>query len=134
MPDWGAINWLAVLVAVVASQAVGFLWYSVLFNKMWTAAIGVDPTEMGNPAPALTVGVVASIVQALALAILLLQAEAPDLSSGLKLGLLTGIAFAASVVVTNAMFEYRSKTLMWIYSGYQIVSFLAMGVILGAWR
>jgi hypothetical protein len=32
------------------------------------------------------------------------------------------------------MFEYRSKILMWLYAGYQVVSFTAMGVILGAWR
>lgn len=134
MPEWGDMNWLAILVAIVASQAIGFLWYSVLFNKMWTAAIGLDPNEMGNPAPALTVGLLASVVQAIALAIIIQQLDSQTLANGLKIGLLTGVAFAASVVVTNAMFEYRSKVLMWLYAGYQVVSFLAMGIIIGAWN
>ncbi|MGH2805686.1 MAG: DUF1761 domain-containing protein [Actinomycetota bacterium] len=134
MPEWGDMNWLAILVAVIASQAIGFLWYSVLFNKMWTAAVGLGPAEMGNPAPALTVGLLASIVQAIGLAIIIQQLDEQTLANGVKIGLLAGVAFAASVVVTNAMFEYRKKALMWLYSGYQVVSFLAMGLIIGAWN
>ena len=38
-----AVNWLAILVASIASMAIGFLWYSpVLFAKPWTRLMGID--------------------------------------------------------------------------------------------
>jgi hypothetical protein len=34
------LNWLAVLVSVVASFAIGSLWYRPLFGKIWARAMG----------------------------------------------------------------------------------------------
>ena len=64
MPDLGAINWLAVLVAVVAAQVVGFLWYGPLFSKQWMAALGRTQEEVRaeGPGPAMIVGIGKSVV------------------------------------------------------------------------
>ncbi|MDR2733339.1 MAG: DUF1761 domain-containing protein [Spirochaetota bacterium] len=34
------VNWLAVIIAVLASALVGYLWYGPLFGKRWIAAMG----------------------------------------------------------------------------------------------
>ena len=39
------LNWLAVLVAVVASFFFGWLWYGPLFGKKW-ASLMKFPTDM----------------------------------------------------------------------------------------
>src|SRR3989338_4979270 len=36
------INYLAVLVAAIASMVVGFLWYGPLFGKMWMKLMNFD--------------------------------------------------------------------------------------------
>ena len=136
MPDLGAINWLAVLVAVVAAQVLGFLWYGPLFSKQWMAALGRTQEEIRaeGPGPAMIIGIVHSILNAVALAIMLTMSATPDLSSGIKLGLLASVGFAAITVVTQAAYEKRPPTTTWLYCGFLIVSITVMGAILGAWQ
>ena len=44
-----AVNWLAVIVAIIASMALGFVWYMAL-SKQWLAAIG-KTARPDQPAP-----------------------------------------------------------------------------------
>ena len=136
MPDLGSINWLAVLVAVISAQVLGFLWYGPLFGKQWMAALGRTQEEIRaeGPGPAMMVGIVHSILNAVAVAIILTMSDTPDLVSGVKIGLLTSIGFAAISVVTQAMYEKRPWTTTWLYSGFLVVTITAMGAILGAWQ
>ena len=51
------INYIAVVVAAVASMAVGFIWYGVLFRKQWMSLMGFTAGSMSNmkmPAPRIT--------------------------------------------------------------------------------
>lgn len=132
MPDLSDINLVGVLVAIVVHQALGFLWYSVLFQKPWVAATGKSMDEMGDPKVALSVGVIASVVMAMGLALIIGLSRTPDLGSGIKIGLLVGVAFVGMALLTQTMFEDRSRTLLGIYSGYQVLGFVLMGAIIGA--
>ena len=38
------INYVAILVAVVANFILGFLWYTPLFGKLWAKELGLDTT------------------------------------------------------------------------------------------
>ena len=136
MPDLGTINWLAVLVAIVAAQVIGFLWYGPLFSKQWMAALGRSQEEIRaeGPGPAMIVGIIHSVLNAVALAVLLVLSETPDLVSGIKIGLITSVGFAAISVVTQGAYEKRPPVLTWLYSGFLIVTITAMGAILGAWQ
>lgn len=134
MGELGDINWIAVIVAVVVAQVIGFLWYGPLFGKRWMAWVGKTPEEMQEGAtPAIVVGVISSVLSAVVLALLLTLDAAPDVTSGVTLGLLVSIGFAVTSIVTNGMFEGRNQNLMWLYSAYQVVSITVMGAILGAW-
>jgi hypothetical protein len=137
MPDFGAIPWLGVLVAVVASQIIGFLWYGPLFGKSWLAALGKTEEELkagskqglGN---AIVIGIVASIVTAIALAIILTMSQTPDLASGAKIGLLGAVGLVATFIVTMSAYEQRNPTGAWIAIGNQVVTLPVMGAIIGA--
>src|SRR3989344_1452723 len=39
------VNYIGILVASIASFAVGALWYTVLFGKPWRKLMGVDERE-----------------------------------------------------------------------------------------
>ena len=134
MPDLGAINWLAVLVAVVAMQVVGFLWYGPLFSKTWLAASGKTREDVGANSTPIIVSIIASVLSAVALAIILTMSDTPDLVSGIKIGLLTSIGLVAASVVVQGSYEDRNPTLTWLYCGFLIVSLTAMGAIIGAWQ
>ena len=138
MPDVSSIPWLGVLVAVVASQIIGFLWYGpLMFVKPWTAALGKTEEEMKAAGQeglgaAIGVGVVCSIVTAMALALILSMSRTPDVMSGVKIGLLAAVGFVVSYILITTMYEQRNPTLAWIASGNQIVTLAVMGAILGA--
>ena len=137
MPDWGAIPWVGVLVAVIATQILGFLWYGPLFGKMWMGALGKTPESMkADPnqpsmAQAVTGGVVASIFSAIAMAILLSLSATPDLESGVKIGLLVGVGFMAANMVSGALYEGRPKSLTWVNVPYAVLMTTLIGAIIG---
>ena len=134
MPDFSNLDLVAVAVAIVIHQVLGFLWYSVLFQKPWVAAVGKPMDEMGDPKVALSVGVVASVVMAVALGLIVNLSTTPDLGSGVKIGLVVGIAFIGMAILMQTLFEDRNRTLFWIYAGYQVVGFALMSAVLGAVR
>lgn len=134
MPDWGMIPWAGVLVAVVASQIIGFLWYGPLFGKAWMAGLGKTPEDMSDRSglgAAVSVGVVSSVAAAIALAILLTMSNTPDMESGAKVGLLVALAVTSYIVITM-MYEQRDRTVSWIGIANQVVTLVVMGAIIGA--
>ncbi len=133
MLEWD-VNLLAVIVAVVAHQVLGFLWYGPLFGRTWMAATGKTEEDIGSPNAAIAVGVVGSILSAIALGLWVSLAGEPDVGSGVTYGLVAGIGFAAATIATQGAFESKNQTVTWLYIAYQVVSFAIMGAIIGAWR
>lgn len=133
MLDWD-LNWIAVIVAIVAHQALGALWYGPLFSTKWLVAMGKTRDAVGNPGPALVVGLLGSIVAAVGLALLINLGDDPDLGLGLTVGALAAVAFVATTLTTQGAYEERPNVLTWLFIMYQLVGFMIMGAILGAWR
>lgn len=134
MPDWGSIPWAGVLVGVVASQIIGFLWYGPLFGKQWIAGLGKTPEEMSDRSglgAAVSVGVVSSVVAAIALAALLSMSSDPDMERGAMVGLLVGLVVTAYIVITM-MYEQRNRLVSWIGAANQLVTSVVVGAIIGA--
>ena len=131
MPDFGDLDGLAIIIAVVAAQVLGFLWYGPLFGRQWMAAIGKTKEDMsGSAGPAIGIGVVMSVVRAGILALLIGLSNTPDLGSGIKLGVVLA-AVTASGIITGHLYEERVSTLTWINCGYEIVMWAVMGAIIG---
>lgn len=129
------VNWLAVLAAVIAHQALGFLWYGVLFKDMWMQAAGKTQEDFsGGPGPEMILGIVGSILSALALALILTLSEDPSLGLGIAVGAVSAIGFAAASVFTNGAYEETPPKLSALYSIYQLVGFVVMGGIIGSWQ
>ena len=66
----GAVNWIAVVVAAVASMALGAAWY-MLLAKQWMAALGKTREQVmasGNVAP-FVIAFVMQLVMAYSLAL-----------------------------------------------------------------
>ena len=124
------IDFIAVLVAAVASFAVGALWYSPFaFLPAWAKANGVDPTAMGgNPAVTFGTAFVLTLVSALALAVL--AGPNPSLTNAAALGAVLGACVAASSLSINHLFAGRAMVVSLIDGGFHTVRFALMGVVL----
>jgi hypothetical protein len=133
MHHFSDINWLAVVVAVVASFAVGSLWYGPLFQKPWMRASGMtfEKGKQGNMA--LTFGGTAVLNLLIAVAIALLAGPHAGWKMGLHTGLFSAFFFVATALGVIYLFEQRPLTLWLVNTGYQLVTFSVMGAIIGAW-
>ena len=136
------LNWLAILVAAVATMILGFLWYSpLLFAKPWMREMGYDPNDKAktqemqkSAGPAYAGSFVASLISAFTLALILHGLRAEDLHFGIMASFHIWLGFVATVQFTSALFAKQSMKLLAINTGYQLVCYLAMGAILVLWR
>ena len=128
------IHWLAVIVAAVSRMVIGFLWYGPLFGKTWMTALGRTRDEIGGASSGYAVAAGASLVMAAAFALLLTIGTGVTIVNGIVWGLVLAIGFAATSTLTAAVFENRNWTVAGLSVGYDVISLVVMGAILGAWR
>lgn len=124
------INWLAVLLAALATFVVGGLWYSVLFAKPWQRAAGVSDEQLKSGTLKVFAG---SFVLAAVMAVFLAAfISRGGFVFGTLAGLAAGIGWVATALGVNYLFERRSPVLFAINGSYNVVTFAVMGAILGA--
>ena len=136
------VNVLAVLVCAVATMVVGFVWYSpMLFANPWMKLMGYDPNDKAKIAemqksagPSYGMSFIASILAAFVLGKLISVAGFSTAFDGLKIGLVVWLGFVTTVQLTSALFSRQPNKLYMINTGYQLVCYVVMGAILGAWR
>lgn len=134
------VNYLAVLIAAVASMVVGFLWYSqAVFGKPWMKLMGYSAenlrSEQKKMGPYYALSLVGALVMAFVLSHVSSLSEAYYANGMLMTGLTTGFwmwfGFVAPVQMTDTIFGSKKWSLFAINTGYQLASLLLMGAILG---
>ena len=134
------LNWLAVLVAAVATFLLGALWYSpMLFAKPWVRAHGYTPQkteEMRKSAGrAYGLSFACYLVMAAMMAVLAWKSGAATVTGGLRLGFVCWLGFAATIGLTAQLFSEKAKFGVYaIDGGYQLIYLLLQGVVLAVWR
>jgi len=133
---FGDINYLAILGAVISTFPVGMIWYSEsLFGKTWMKLEGLkkkDVENKDNMMRAMTSSTVASVVSAVALAVLMITTNTSGWVNGMIFGAFIGLGIAASAMVTHDAFSLKSAKLTKINAAHDVVSFAVMGAIIGA--
>ncbi|MGA9854873.1 MAG: DUF1761 domain-containing protein [Gammaproteobacteria bacterium] len=126
------IRIIGIVVAAVIMFAIGGIWYSpMLFARAWSRETGI--TEHKPTAKSMLRFSIALLVLLLACASILaciLASWLPghDWLHGLAVGFLCGV-LASAVVGMNTLFERKSTKLFVINSGYYLVGFCLMGII-----
>jgi hypothetical protein len=134
--DQAAVNIWAILAAVVARQALGFLWYSpLLFGHQFAEASGQTEAEMQ---PRMIKGirgdVLGAVATALVLAHIISYAGVIGPFFGALVGLLCWAGFTVPAAAGPVLFEQRPIKLLALQSGYMALALAAMGAILGGWQ
>lgn len=136
--DWGATNWLAVVVAAVASFIIGGAWYGAIFARAWQRLHGFTDEQARalGASPARTFGILGACdaIAAVVMGVLVQKLEIASLIDGLGLGFWAWVLAMASVVVSTYVASGKKPGLILIDGGRLGVCLLVMGAILGAWR
>ena len=125
---------LGIILCAIFGFMLGGLWYSpMLFANAWARESGT-PNEH-NPDPKAQIRFFAILLVLLMLAAAALDciitswAPGRGLTHGLAVGFI-GSMLAVAVVGMDTLFERKSITLFLINSGYYLLTFCCMGVIL----
>jgi hypothetical protein len=128
------INYVAVIIAALVPMVLGALWYSpALFAGPWMRAVGRAEDELGGMGVGYVISAVTAVLSSYALARIERWAEVDDLWNGALVGLLAWVGFVAGVLAVTTYFGGRPHALWMINAGYQLVSLVVMGAILGVW-
>jgi len=133
------INFLALVVAAIASFAIGAVWYSpVLFAKAWQKGVGLTEEKLKEANMGIIFGssFLLILVMNFGLAMILQGHAGRDITalSGALYGFLIGVFFLGASVGINMLYQRKSFTLWAIDAGYQVFYLAVSGAILGAWR
>ncbi|MBL7896951.1 MAG: DUF1761 domain-containing protein [Crocinitomicaceae bacterium] len=136
--DFSSINWLAVIVATIASFALGALWYSLFFKNTWNREVGIPEEKMkeANLAKIFGTCLLLTAVMATGMA-MLIQGHGKgmiDWYGGAWHGVFIGLCFVAPTIGINYLYQRKSIKLFLVDAGYQVAFLKIMGIILGAWQ
>lgn len=128
MPE---VNWIAVVIAAVASFLLGGLWYSpALFGKVWQREAGLTDEQIksGNMARIFGLALVLSLLAACNFALFL--GPRPSLALGIGAGFSAGLLWVGASFGINYLFERKSFKLFAINAGYHTLQFTIFGLVL----
>lgn len=130
---------LPVLVSALAAFALGALWYSpVLFGKIWQKELGIsdEKIKQANMIKIFGTSFFLTFIMALGMWLLFHNMDMAKLTwkIGLSHGLYVGIAFVATSMGVNYLFQRQSFKLWLIDAGYQVVFMALIGTIIGLWH
>ncbi len=134
-----AINYLAVLVAAIASMLVGMAWYSKsLFGKTWMALTKMTDQDMQKAkskgmSKLYIAAFIAALVMSYVLAMFVDLFGAATFSQALQVGFWIWLGFIATVMLNSVLWGGQPVKLYMINIGNLLVSLLVMSVILTLW-
>jgi hypothetical protein len=132
---FAGINYLAVILAAIASWLVGAGWYTLL-ARPWMIALGktkselMDPSGARSPVPFI-VAFVAQLVMAWVLAGIVGHLGAVTLINGLVSGLFAWLGFVITTLAVNYSFARQQIMLTLIDGGHWLFALLIQGAVIG---
>ena len=133
------LNYLAIVVGVIINQAMGAAWYGAL-GRPWIAEVGLTQEDMeamkGTPRQwyPYVIAAGSALIFTFALALLMGAVGAEGILEGLFFGVMASVCFVLTAYATTYSFENRSLLLFLINSGYPLISYAVIGVLLGVWQ
>lgn len=133
-----SINLWSIIISIVMSVVLGFIWYGPLFGKQWMALNGM---KMPDPKPGFKVmikPICISLAGALFMSYVLSRLIAvgvaylgfTGVSNGLAIGLMMWVGFIVPVLFNYAGWEGKSWKLFFINGGYWLVFLLISGSVI----
>ena len=131
---FGSVNWIAIVVATVASMALGFVWYMAL-AKQWMAALGKTREQIMASAPGATPYILSALMQlimAYSLALFVPRIMgATTIPNGLIVGFHVWLGFVITSMIINHRYQGSKWSLTLIDGGYLLGVLLVQGLVLG---
>ena len=133
--DMPQINYLAVLVAALSSFVIGFLWYAPFsFGTVWMKEVGLTEEKISQTSMFKTFGLTFVLSFIICFNLAAFVGPEDGMAWGMMAGGLAGIGWVAASIGIQYLFERKSLRLFLINGGYNAVTYIVAGGIIGAWK
>ena len=138
------INWLAVLVAVIANFIFGALWYMPLFGKVWAKEMKMNMTQK-PPASVMVRGMLLGLIGRFFMVFVFAHNiaawgcvkgtnEAGPAANALMAAAFTWLGFFVPVDLSGVAWEGKSWKLFFINTAYHFLQLLIVAIIFTHWK
>lgn len=129
-----AINIWAVLIATIASQLIGFVWYSVIFSEPWARGYRLEPDALASTPPLSYVAtILGAFVYSLALAVGAGLLDITGLPSGIVFGAIVWAGIVLPRYLLHALFARIAAGSALIDLAFDLILSIVAGAIIGVW-
>ncbi len=137
------VNDAAILVSAIVTMILGALWFGPVFGSEWQRLMGFSEERMAafrtkGLANLYVIQALGALVMSYVLEHAIVFAGSYLMINGIPAGLMIGFScwfgFIAPVTIGSVLWEGKPLKLWYISSGYYLVSFLLMGMILAVWK
>ena len=140
--ELGQLNFLAILVAALAANIIGAVWFSPkAFFPVWWKLIGKSPDESpGSENMAYVFGMTFLGVLgytfglALVLEVITVAHGSLDVYTGALVGAMLGLLIGGGASLSHRMFAGQGFKVWLVEIGNDVVALAAVGAILAAWQ
>lgn len=132
-----SINWIGAIVGTVAAMFAGYVWYhEKVTGKAWIKLTGLKKKDVENAGMGSMMGgtLLLTFLSAAALSLIFNFVGVTNALDGVVLSALISVFFVGASISTNYLYEQRSVELLAINAGYNLIAFMIIGAILGAWQ
>lgn len=126
-------NWLAIVVAAIATYAVGFLIYGALFSKLWLSLSGFTKEQLKPHAWKMALSPIMPILSAIGLALILKLARVDNLATGLMISLEIGVFLVLPARLYNYVYSAERPGFFLLDAIHLLLGTLVAGGIISAW-
>lgn len=134
------INFVAIIIAVVANFILGFIWYTPLFGKIWGKHMGYDMNKKPKQSEMMK-GMIFMVIGNILFAWVLAHNMAAwtfvpgsenmsAFSNGMMAAAFTWLGFYFPVDLGSTAWERKSWTLFFINTGYHLASLILVALII----
>jgi Protein of unknown function (DUF1761) len=129
------LNWLAIAAGTVALSVLGFVWFAVLFPKVYAVALGKQDEPPKPLAPIFIAGpFVCGLVTTIASEILIQAFKIESVADGLIFGAIVGIGYLTPTTVNTGINPNIPRPLVYglVSGSYFFLAGLIVSLILVA--
>ena len=136
LPPLNGPNLPAIFLAVLAMQALAFLFYAPGFlGGAWLRAWGLAKKKVNSRDPVpFVLSVTQAAVAAMSLDYLLRHLGWPGVLGGLRLALYVWLGFLSLSLAVHYRYAKVSSRALLIDAGFELAQLCVAGLIVGAWR
>lgn len=130
-------NWLAVLVATLATQGLGFIWFNPkVFGTAWArgAGIDIDPNKATNMGLILLISTVMAFVSSTGMSLMVHPYDKlPTYAHGAYHGMMEALFYVVPFIVMHSLYEMKKPIYLLIVGAFTIAAMALQGAILFSW-